>query len=154
LVGSWIFVAAAFTMMIAEDEISSLRSIGVEIFAKCDVKIKTMQRFSSTRGSAESLANVAVSFDPEIETLLDANYMGSTLEYNITSMQSMILSDWFPDLCVNMTAANRTELTNRWRNDMSTYLVNVFDSIRVNVVMAKVVQVSLRVSFCSYNTRW
>jgi hypothetical protein len=141
LAGTWMFVAAMFAMMNAEDYISSQRSIGVRIFANCDTKVETVQRFSIAYGSASAALNLSYSFDPEIGSLLRATYIGSTLERNITSMQNMILSDWFPDFCTNLTNTSRTDLTNRWRNDMFTYLVSVVDSMRINVVLAKILQV-------------
>ena len=90
---------------------------------------------------ADSMLTLAINFDPDIKTALGRQFYGTELERNITALKSAMLTDDFQTVCAGLSSFDRTAMTNTWRNNMWTYLLNIIDTIRTNDVMATFIAV-------------
>lgn len=138
---NWPLVAASFAMMRSEDSLNSERSFGVAIFANCNAASAEIDRFSAAAGMADAMLALSINFYPEIRAALGLLYVGTELERNITGLKAFMLTDDFQSTCAAMSAVDRTAMTNTWRNNMWTYLLNIIDKIRTDDVMNTFVEV-------------
>ena len=138
--GTWPLVAALFAVMRGEDSMNSARSVGVAIFVNCSVQMADIERFSLFDGAYDAMLKMAMNFYPTLGTRLQSQFVGSELDRNISSMKTYLLADDFRSACLNLSNADRTALTNKWRNSMWTYML-ILDALRMTDVIGAMLQV-------------
>lgn len=137
---TWPLVAALFALMRSEDALNSERSVGVAVFANCSLSRTDTERLSSFEGTYDSMLKLATNFYPIVGLLFESQFVGTTLEHNITTLKNTVMTYDFQATCMNLSSFDRTAQTNLWRNCIWNFML-LIDAIRINNVIGTVVLV-------------
>jgi len=147
----WPSVVASGAMLLATDALSIERTLGSYMLSACDLSKSQIAEFSYLQGSAELLLMFAETYDIKAAQLLENRIVNTSLQRKVAELRDMILQDDFIDMCENMTARERTDLTLKWAEDVQLFIL-IVDELRGRFVIPSILQVNYGFFAWRYDT--
>jgi hypothetical protein len=142
----WPSIVASSALVRASDALSQQRSLGVVFLSTCHVSHYDLSRFFNFDGSFNGLITYAITYDPQVGSMITELFTGTPADDNITMLINSITSESFEEICANLGDTARANAITIWRNDVEYYIHDVIDHIR-SIVIALVIQVGFITTF-------
>lgn len=137
----WPPIVSSAALLRASNAISNQRALGVVFFVNCTASNTDLIYYTNYVGQAETLLDLAISFDSSVDEWLTTLYYGTVLNQNISAMTSLVTSENFSTTCRHWSDDEKAFMTKMWKEDLQTYLSDVIDEIRTEHVIKNLVQV-------------